>query len=485
MATHAQRTAVARNTVGFVLVGASASVYALATVPLLTRWLSPAEWGFFAALSQVNSLIQFAALALFSQSLLKFYVEYEESERRRFVGTLFVAIFAFQLVLLSSLFVTRELSLRALFANLTLPLDPTIAWSCLWFFAAPLRVFCYSVLRIQERVRALLFMNIMHGLLMFPALAVLVGVRGTGITGAVQAMAFAEWVSLAIALAVVARDMRISLVGGYLARCTRFATPLLAGTLIVVLVNNLDRIALSRYVDLAALGVYSVGAMVGNSLALVVSAATTSSSTRIIKVLWNEGVQPAGALVSATAADMVVLVGVPFALLCLTGDAIVEMLGRSGIGWTAASAVAVGVASGHFMRGLYVSAQNVLFYCGKTTLLLLNNLLLLAIALVLAPFLAARGPLAVGWLLASCFALLAPITYTWARKFMPIRVEVRGLLIPGIGILGCAGIAIHSSLAGMTVAAPVWWLSRTGGLVLLAATCALPLYRLLMNRARR
>jgi hypothetical protein len=127
----------------------------------------------------------------------------------------------------------------------------------------------------------------------------------------------------------------------------------------------------------------------------------------------------------------------------------------------------------------------VLFYTGKTVQLLLNNLLLLMFAVVLAPLLASQGPVAVSWLLALCFTGLAPITYSWARKLMPIKFEIRTLLVPAIGVLGCAAIAIYSWIVGLQVATPVWWWLRLSGGMLLAATCTAPLHRLFAHRERR
>jgi O-antigen/teichoic acid export membrane protein len=465
------RLKVARNSVGFLVVVVVGHLYTLATVPLLTRWLSPPEWGFFTILVQLNTILQFATLALFSQSLLKFYVEYEPVERKRFVGTALLAVVLIHGMFVVGLYLSRSWSLPALYPNLNLPLDPYIGWACLWFWAAPLRMFGFSLLKIQERVRPLLGLNLAYGLVLFVALLILVIRGASGLKGTIQSMAFAEWACLGLTTLVLKPEIRITMVWAYLARCVTFAIPLLGSTLCFLLVNNLDRWVLSRHVDLSSLGVYGVGAMIGNTLGLVVTASMTSITPRIIKVMWKEGDTAAASLVSAMIEDVLVFVGVPFGLLCLGGELLVPLLGGSSPRWAVAGAVLIGVASGHFVRGMYLTAQNVLFYKERTGLLLLNNLMLLGIALLISFLLVSGGSACIAWLLAASYLLLAPVTLRLARRLLPLSFNLRSSFVPIVGILIVVTISLTTWAAGWNWADLRWLVSRGLGLVVLIITC--------------
>ena len=466
------RSRVTRNSVGFLVTGVVGHLYVLATIPLLTRWLLPAEWGFFTILIQLNTILQFATLSLFSQSLLKFYVEYEAEERKCFIGTTFLAVVLLQGIFVIGLYLSRYSSLPALYPNLNLSLDPYIGWACLWFWAAPLRMFGFSLLKIQERVTNLLWLNLVYGLFLFAALIIFVVQYEGGLAGAIQAMALAEWAGLAVTVLVVKSEVRLNVVWAYLVRCATFATPLLGSTLCFMLANNLDRWVLSRHVDLASLGIYGVGAMIGNMLGLVVTASMTAISPRILKVMKNEGDEAAGSLASAMFVDNLVFVGIPFGMLVLWGELLVPLLGGNSPSWAVAGVVLIGVAGGHFIRSLYLSLQNILFYKGRTGLHLLANMILLLIAVFIAPLLVIGGAKGISWLLACSYLLLAPMTWFLVRRMLSLTPDLRVIILPGLGILSSVVVALVTHGAGWTWTDPLWWVARLLAMGALVAMCA-------------
>ena len=458
-------------------------MYALATVPLLTRWLLADEWGFYIILIQLNSILQFAALTIFSQSVLKFYIEYSGLERRRFVGTAATAIVLLQSAFLICLFLGRDQVLPELYPNLNLPLDPAVGWASIWFLVAPLRMYWYTLLKVQERVRPLLILSFGHGIILFPAIALLVVYQQGGLVGAIKAMAIAEWLSFVIGFVVVRRDIQITLDFTYLRRCVFFAAPLLGGTICVLLLNNLDRWVLSRHVDLAALGVYGVGAMIGNTLGLIVTAAMTAISPRIIKVMWLEGDDAAGSIASSALSDLVIFLGVPFLVLCLFGELLVPVLGGDTPAWSAASTVIIGISAGHFVRSLFLVGQNTLFYKNRTGLVFINSIFLLVIAYFISPLLVSFEPTRISWLLACVYLLAAPFTFFLASRFFHISPDFRGILLPVLGILSTFIVVLVTRNLGFGWHDAQWWISRLLGSAILIATCASSVLRL-VNRFR-
>jgi len=114
------RSRVSRNSFGFLFTGAIRHLYMLSTIPILTCWLAPDEWGLFTILVQVNTILQFATLSLFSQSFLKFYAEYDVEERKCFIGTTFLAVTLFQGVFVLCLYFSRYSILPILYPNIIL-----------------------------------------------------------------------------------------------------------------------------------------------------------------------------------------------------------------------------------------------------------------------------------------------------------------------------------------------------------------------------
>jgi O-antigen/teichoic acid export membrane protein len=475
---------VMKNSVGFLFANVLGSMYSIVTIPYLTRTLGPLDWGFFSILLQAKVFLEFSALVLFQQAVLKFFVEYEGIDRKRFIGTAWVVVGVVQSASVIVFFLGRGWLLPMLFTNIEgHALDPYIGWACIWFLAVPLRQFGFSLFRIEERVPILVVLNIIYGIILFSMLFLFVGTSEDRLAGAIKAMAIAEWGGFLIVFFVQKAHVHISFDALMLKRMIVFSSPLLAGSVCFLIINQVDRVILSRHGDLAVQGVYSVGNTIGGLLSMVVSSYMSSASPRMVNVLWSEGDESGSMLASRLFSDSIIFIGVPYACLCLGGDLLVSILGGAGQDWSLARKTLIGIATGNFVRGIAMSAMNVYFYKNRTLYQLYANLVLLVLSVGLGIMLASVfSVVGISWILASCYLMIMFPLWKIALSLLPFTVNWREILLPlcGIGIVLIISVISVNLEWGWSLW--IWWVARLVGVAILALSCGSKFVRLFSPR---
>ena len=136
-----------RNRLVYILANVGGHAYVLLTLPMLTRFLTPDEFGFYTILVQIVAITQAAFLVLFSSALLRFYVDYEAEERRQFLGTIIWTFVTFQIVVAIGLYLARFHWLLVAFPNVTLPLDPYVMYALIWMVLLSLRALALTFVK--------------------------------------------------------------------------------------------------------------------------------------------------------------------------------------------------------------------------------------------------------------------------------------------------------------------------------------------------
>ena len=86
--------------------------YILFTIPLLTKYLTKDSFGIYTILTQIVVVVQAALLVLFSNGLLKFWVDTKDGERKLFIGTIVISFLCVSLIVTITLYIFKDSFLR-------------------------------------------------------------------------------------------------------------------------------------------------------------------------------------------------------------------------------------------------------------------------------------------------------------------------------------------------------------------------------------
>lgn len=472
---------ISKNSFIYVIANVAGHFYILVTMPILTYYLSADEFGFYVILIQIVVFMQTLGLTLFSQALLRLYVEYEGDDQKIFVGTLFLSVFIFQSLLATGFYLGRHFIISSLYPNLTISPDPYVLYACLWAVILPLRSLSITFIKVQEQPSRVLLQNLVYGCLLIGSLLILLGSQERGLRGVFEALFLSEVGAQIIISRYMGRFIKISWSRKYFWRSIRFSTPLMASSFVFVLLSNIDRVILSRYVDLSELGMYGFGLMIGNIAAMVVSACVSSYTPRLLKIIKGQNDGNIGTLVTQIIRDNLAIVGFTVGIVYLTGDVLVALLGKGEI-FKGAAMVVCGIASGHLVRSLYLFFQNGLFYRNRTREIFFLSITLLVMSIGSVHVLASiGGAKAVAFSNALIYLAVLPFGHLMVRKWFLIRLPVREVVRVALIFMVLVGCEFWIELAGHSFQDYQYWILKTIEVFLVLFGMGRPVFHLVMR----
>ena len=411
-----------KNTVIYSLGNLVVRLYVIFTTPILTRYLDGNEYGFYIIIIQLISIIEQVGLALFSQALVKFYYEYEGKARSEFLGTIVISLITLNISIAVLIFNFRNIIIPVLYPNINIPLDPYIGYALVWLVLVPMRALAISLSQIKEKPFGTFIVIFTYGVSFLSFLLFLLVVKSCGLKGALQAMILAELCCIAVSLLFIWKG-QISVVWRkvYAQKCLSFAAPLVISSLAFVVFLNLDRIILSRYISLQEIGIYGFGLILGNTVGLIVGGYSGAYTPRILNMMIKEDSRLILKTFQKIQERGIAIIAIYVGLIYVGNDLLVFILGRYPA-FKAAAFVMAGIGTGHFFRSIYLYAENVLFYKGRTNTILLLNLVLLAVCFGVTIFMAGcLGAKGVSYSAALSYILLLPVGYNLAKKHFPLE----------------------------------------------------------------
>ena len=468
--TNGHYSIIERNRLLYLVANVGGHVYVLLTLPILTRFLTPDEFGFYTILVQIVAITQTAGLVLFSAALLRFYVDYDGQERRQFLGTIFWTFVVMQMLVATALYAARYQWLTAAFPNITIPIDPYVLYSMVWMALISLRALSLSFAKVLEHPKLVLYQIIAFGAVLVPMLYLMVVIERRGLRGALESFIIAESISLVILMLRLRGHVALNWNFVYLKRIVAFSTPLVFSSMLFIVFANVDRIVLSRYVSRADLGVYGIGVLVGNITALIVTANNSSYSPRFLKVMKAEGDEAARRISSYFIKDTLTLVGFSVAVLTVFSDAFVFFLGGESA-LQGASIVVIGIASGHLARSQYLVYWQGLFSKSRTGVIFLLNILLLGIGFGVANTLAwGVGMQGVAFTSLVSHMAILPLAYFLTKQHFYIPINIRATLETLLFVAFLITAELYLNHVGRSFGSLQFWLVK---LIEIAVTLAI------------
>ena len=463
-----------RHSLVYIATNLVAGLFGFATTLILTRLISPAEYGVFGL---GNTLVYFAVAALFDWQATTYmrFIQATGTDRARMTGV-FVGLF------LAAVLLSLGLALPfALLAPASIG-GGDLAWyvlPCLWVFA-----WFQFIVRVHTanfhpgRVMA---MNLVRG-----AAGLVAAVAVAWATGRGDYVLLASFAGAALgAMVRMGAVMHFRLPWrerALVVQAMGFGLPMALAFVISGLSPVVNRMLLAEFGSLSALGYYSVGAvLVQNTIGLMAGGVGAAAYTLAVHTLETDEKRRADAQLAANFVLLLALL-LPSAVgLALVAPALVPFLvGREFVGpaveltpWVAAAAF-VGCMRAHYVdTGFHLAKRTGLLTC----LLAAMAALEIGLGIVLIPRFGYMGPayanlaaMCTGWIV--CFAvarrvhpmtlplaeaakvIAATLAMAFAVKSVPLGHDALGLALPiAAGVVVYGVLVLATNVLGLRQAA--------------------------------
>jgi len=351
---------IVRPTLVYAATNAIAALVPLLLIPVLTRVLSPSEYGRVAMFSVVTAfLIAVVGLNVHSSITVR-YFEAQRAAFSRYLGTCLVilgvgtlALVVLALVCLSWLESVTQLPgawiiVAVLVAAFTVVVQMRLAvWQC------SIRPWPFGALRIAQSAADGLL-----SLLLVIALGLGWEGRAGGITAAAAGAAIASllllWRSRWINLAIDRDEARAAL---------RFGVPLIPHTVGGMLIAMADRMMITSVLDTASTGIYMVALQIGMILGLVTESFNKAYAPWLLQALSHSRPARDRSIVLFTYAYFAIVSVAALALGVAAPPLLAVLVGEQ---FRAAAPIVVYVALGFAFGGMYYMVTNYVAFARRT-----------------------------------------------------------------------------------------------------------------------
>lgn len=335
-------------------------------LPILTRYLSPTEYGEVAMFQVLlGALSAFVGVVFVGAAGRKYYdSDLSREELAEFIGSCIQLIAIFSIIVFSVLFIFQRQFSEWLSLKPTYVLFAVLVASCgviinvrLGQWQVKKQAFKYGALQISQSL-----LNMLLSL-------ILVVVLLKGSEGRIDAQIIASSVFLVIALYLLKKDNLLKIFiwrKDYLAEALKFGIPLMPHIAGVFLLVSVDRIVINREIGLAEAGIYMVAVQLTAAVGIVFDAINKAYVPWLFEQLKADELAQKQKIVKLTYAWFVLIIlGVMLAFVI--GPPLVVFI--AGEQYAQAGQVVGWLALGQGFQGMYLMVTNYIFYSKRTGLL--------------------------------------------------------------------------------------------------------------------
>jgi O-antigen/teichoic acid export membrane protein len=347
-----------------------AAAIPFALLPILTRYLTPAEYGevaiFQTLLAGIGAFIGVSAQGAAS---VKYYDDHvSKSEFKYFVGNCFLVLTATTALVILVVFVFRR------------SLSEWLAISSQWIFLSVVvssATFVISMRmcqwQVRKRVKNYGVLQVSQSLInmLFSLLFVVYFLQGAA--GRIWVLSVVSIAFALIALLMLYKDDLLSFAWRptYLREICSFGVPLIPHSVGLFLLSSVDRFVINAKLGLTQVGAYMVAVQLVGVMGLVFEAINNAYVPWLFERLKRNQMEEKKKIVRWTYAYCIVLL-VGVALAFAIGPPLLILI--AGEKYSSAASVIGWLALGNAFNGMYFMVTNYIFYSKRTALLSLSTI---------------------------------------------------------------------------------------------------------------
>jgi len=412
----------------YVAANVVAAAVPFALLPVLTRYMAPAEYGQVAMFQTfISGLAAFTGLSVDGAAAVKYYDKgLGHDEIGHFVGACLQILLATTALVLALAFVSRFwlaswLGLTAGWVVGAVVVSGT-------GFVIQLRLAQWQVRAKALNYGATQILQALTGAAL--TLVLVVGLR-RGAEGRLEAQSLTSAAFAMISIYLLSRDelLRLSWRPDYLREALRFGVPLVPHVAGIFLLNSVDRLVINAKLGLAQAGLYMVGVQLTMAMSIVFLAINNAYVPWLFQRLKRDQVAEKRQIVRWTYVYFGAVLGLS-ALAFLLGPIVVKVIAPQR--YRAAGQIVGWLALAQAFGGMYLMVTNYIFYSKRTGWLALSTIVsgLLNLALLYV-FIPSLGLVGAAMAVAGAAAFRFALTWAVAQRRHPMPwFELKSSKIP-------------------------------------------------------
>jgi O-antigen/teichoic acid export membrane protein len=354
-----------KNTGVYTLTSILNSAIPFFMLPILTRYLTPEDYGIVAMFSLLATFVApFIGLSL-NGAIARQYYKREEINLKEYVGNC-IFIICFNSILIGIIFY-----FFGSFVAQLISFPSKMLWSGIVFSLA--QVICnivLSMLQVQKKALSYGIFNILQTFSNMVVSIILVVLFGLAYIGRIYGIVFTVvfFAIISLIFLIKKRWIKFTIRKDYIKHALMFGIPLIPHALSGTIISMTDRLFITNMVGLAATGVYTVGYQVGSTINLLAISFNNAYVPWLYEKLKKNENSTKIKIIKFTYIYFIGIILIAWILGLAAAPILNAFLGKS---FNESSVYVVWIAMGYAFNGMYLMVVNYIFYAHKNSLLAL------------------------------------------------------------------------------------------------------------------
>jgi O-antigen/teichoic acid export membrane protein len=336
-----------------------------ALLPILTRYLTPAEYGQIAIFQTMLAGVgAFVGLSMQGAAGRKYYEDHlPKQEHKYFIGSCFLMLAVTTALVFMCFWILRS------------PLSDWLALETQWVLLSVLASSAISVIsirlgqwQVRKQTKSYGALQVTQSLFstLFSLIAILYFLQGA--EGRIWVLSGVPMIYAIISLCLLYKDDLLGFAWrpNYLREILAFGVPLIPHSVGIFLLSSVDRFVINADLGLAQTGIYMAAVQIASAMSLVFNAINNAYVPWLFERLKRNNIEEKRQIVRWTYSYCIALLGIA-ALAFVIGPSLVVLI--AGEKYSAAADLIGWLALGHVFNGMYLMVTNYVFYSKRTGLL--------------------------------------------------------------------------------------------------------------------
>jgi len=262
-------------------------VIGLFLLPVFTVYLSPEDYGIMSYTESIAVFMYvFSVLSLNSYLLRNYFEISSETEKKKFIGNLFVFVASYNVVVL--LVFSAVLSIVFKVMEIQVDFFPYMFLALLTNFFNIFSVIPMALYRIQEKAEKFVWLSLISTFLQIILSLLLIITFDQGVLGRYYGILIVSILFAGVYFNLMRKEVIFNFNYQQIREALKFSLPLVPASLSFLLLDISDRLILEQYVSLKEMGIYSIAYTLGFAVNVVISGGYKAFEPILFKNLYQE-----------------------------------------------------------------------------------------------------------------------------------------------------------------------------------------------------
>lgn len=380
------------NSVFYSFIGLFPVFISFFTLPVLTRYLSPEEYGILSMVVAFTSMVSIAATFQIYSGVSRIYFDYDNEDRKVYFSTLFYSVTIISILVFIFFIFAGDAFIGILYSKSEVGFWPYFFISVISiFFSLPIGI-TTAFFKVQEKGKQLLILSVLGTIITTVLILYLVVIELMGVMGSLIGSSIGGFLTYLLHVFYFRSNFVFKFEKSMFIENLRFGIPVIPHALGGYLFMYSDIIILEKYVAIGIIGIYAIADRFALLLKTIVNSFSKAFQPIFMKASKNS-IEEGQKVVYETSKSWFILLGIGYIIISHMGEYVIYLMTPKE--YHKAALILPLLSMAYVFRGIYIMPINTFYFMKKTKYLpiatLTSGILNVLLNILLIPYIGIWG----------------------------------------------------------------------------------------------